>query len=153
MVQKGETQKPELTKKKKTKKYKITTNQELQTVRESLKMKIKQKPKEPGDMQKEVSKSVKIRCLQTIKKGSSETLVKNRYHLKNQLRKKQQKTFWHNILENNREHSHSAEWIKREEKKYDDAECQEDWSQYKGRTSTDGGPACNSKINYQLRGQ
>ena len=32
-------------------------------------------------------------CLQTIGKGSSETLVKTRYQLKNHLRKKQQKHF------------------------------------------------------------
>ena len=29
-------------------------------------------------------------------------------------------TFWRNILENDREHNHSAEWIKREEQKYAD---------------------------------
>ena len=33
-------------------------------------------------------------------------------------------SFWRVILENNREYNHSAEWIKREEQKYADIECQ-----------------------------
>ena len=33
-------------------------------------------------------------------------------------------TFWPNILANDREHNHSAEWIKREELKYIDTEYQ-----------------------------
>ena len=65
MAQKGESQKISKKKQRIKKKYKITANQELQTVRESLKMKIQQKPKES----------------------------KTRYQLKNHLRKKQQKHF------------------------------------------------------------
>ena len=46
-------------------------------------------------------------------------------------KKEATETFWRNILENDREHNHSAEWIKREEQKYADTECQpwEDISQ------------------------
>ena len=33
-------------------------------------------------------------------------------------------TFWRNILESDREHNHSAEWIRREEQKYADREFQ-----------------------------
>ena len=67
-------------------------------------------------MEKEVNNSFKTRCLQTIKKSSSETLVKNRYQLKNHLRKKQQK---HVGVSSKRtmEYNHSAEWIKREKQK------------------------------------
>ena len=39
-------------------------------------------------------------------------------------KKEATETFWRNILENDREHNHSAEWIKREELKYVDTECQ-----------------------------
>lgn len=39
-------------------------------------------------------------------------------------KKKQQNKFWCSILENNREYNHSAEWIRREEPKYADTECQ-----------------------------
>ena len=50
MAQKGETQKISKKKQRIKKKYKITTNQELQAARESLKMRIQAKPKELGDM-------------------------------------------------------------------------------------------------------
>ena len=39
-------------------------------------------------------------------------------------KKEATETFWRTILENNREYNHSAEWIKREEQKYADIECQ-----------------------------
>jgi len=39
-------------------------------------------------------------------------------------KKEATETFWRNILENDREHNHLAEWIKREELKYVDTECQ-----------------------------
>ena len=39
-------------------------------------------------------------------------------------KKEATETFWRAILENNREYNHSAEWIKREEQKYTDIECQ-----------------------------
>ena len=39
-------------------------------------------------------------------------------------KKEATETFWRAILENNREDNHSAEWIKREEQKYTDIECQ-----------------------------
>ena len=50
MAQKGESQKISEKKQRIKKEIQITTNQEVQTVRESLKMKFKQKPKESGDM-------------------------------------------------------------------------------------------------------
>ena len=49
IAQKGETQKISKKKQRIKSKYKITTNQELQTVTGYLKMKFKQKPKESGD--------------------------------------------------------------------------------------------------------
>ena len=39
-------------------------------------------------------------------------------------KKEATETFWRNILANDREHNHSVEWIKREELKYIDTECQ-----------------------------
>ena len=39
-------------------------------------------------------------------------------------KKEETETFWRNILENDREDNHSAEWTKREEQKYTDTECQ-----------------------------
>ena len=52
-------------------------------------------------MKKEVNTTGKTRCLQTIERSCSETLVKNRYQLKNHERKKKQKlfgvTYWRTI--------------------------------------------------------
>ena len=93
MAQKGESQKISKKKQRIKKKYKITTNQELQTVRESLKMKIQAKAQRIRRYGKRSKQFSQTGCLQTIGKGSSETLVKTRYQLKNHLRKKQQKHF------------------------------------------------------------
>ena len=38
--------------------------------------------------------------------------------------KEETETFWRSILGKNREYNHLAEWIRREEPKYADTECQ-----------------------------
>ena len=65
MAQKGETQKISKKKQRIKSKYKITTNQELQTVTGHLKMKIEAKPQRIRRHVKKVNNSVKTRCLQT----------------------------------------------------------------------------------------
>ena len=92
MAQKGETQKISKKKQRIKSKYKITTNQELQTVTGYLKMKIQAKAQR---IRRHVKRSKQFSQNQMFannkKKSSSETLVKNRCQLKNHLRKKQQK--------------------------------------------------------------
>ena len=94
MAQKGETQKISKKNQRIKKKYKITTNvQELEAVRESLKMRIQAKAQRIRRYVKRSKQFSQNQMLQTIEKSSSETLVKNRYQLKNHLRKKQLKHF------------------------------------------------------------
>ena len=82
MAQKGETQK--ISKKKRIKrKYKITTNQELQTVTGYLKMKIEAKPQRIRRHVKRSKQFSQNQMFANIEKSSSETLVKNRCQLKN----------------------------------------------------------------------
>ena len=82
MAQKGETQK--ISKKKRIKrKYKITTNQELQTVTGHLKMKIEAKPQRIRRHLKRSKQFSQNQMFANIEKSSSETLVKNRCQLKN----------------------------------------------------------------------
>ena len=91
MAQKGETQKISKKKHRIKSKYKITANQELQTVTGHLKMKIEAKPQRIRRRVKRSKQFSQNQMFANIEKSSSETLVKNRCQLKNHLRKKQQK--------------------------------------------------------------
>ena len=106
--QKGETQKISKKKQRIKSKYKITTNQELQTVTGYLKMKIEAIPQRVRRHVKRSKQFSQNQMFANIEKSSSETLVKNRCQLKNHLRKKQQKHVgvpsWRTI-----ECNHSAE--------------------------------------------
>ena len=91
IAQKGETQKISKKKQRIKSKYKITTNQELQTVTGYLKMKIQAKAQRIRRHVKRSKQFSQNQMFANNKKSSSETLVKNRCQLKNHLRKKQQK--------------------------------------------------------------
>ena len=58
------------------------------------------------------------------RKNIVRNLGKDQISVEKRPKKEATETFWRNILENDREHSHSAEWIKREEQKSADTECQ-----------------------------
>ena len=61
--------------------------------------------------------------MQTIDKKFFRNLGKEKMSLEKP-EKEETETFWRSILEKNREYNHSAEWIRREEPKYADTECQ-----------------------------
>ena len=82
MAQKGETQKISKKKQRIKSKYKITTNQELQTVTGYLKMKIQAKPQRIRRHVKRSKQFSQNQMFANIEKSWSETLVKNRCQLK-----------------------------------------------------------------------
>ena len=79
MAQKDETQKISKKNQRIKKKYKITTNQELQAVRESLKMRIQAKAQRIRRYVKRSKQFSQNQMFANNRKSSSETLVKNRY--------------------------------------------------------------------------
>ena len=124
MAQKGETQKISKKNQRIKKKYKITTNQELQAVRESLKMRIQAKAQR---IRRYVTRSKQFSQNQMFannRKKFFRNLGKEQISVEKPPKKEATETFWRTILENNREYNHSAEWIKREEQKYADIERQ-----------------------------
>lgn len=82
LAQKGETQKISKKKHRIKSKYKITTNQELQTVTGYLKMKIQAKPQRIRKHVKRSKQFSQNQMFANIEKSWSETLVKNRCQLK-----------------------------------------------------------------------
>ena len=131
MAQKGETQKISKKKQRIKKKYKITTNQDLQTVRETLKMKIQGKAQRIRRYVKRSKQFSQNQMFTNNRKKVFRNLGKEQISVEKPPKKEATEAFWRNILENDREHNHSAEWIKREEQKYADTEYQpwEDISQ------------------------
>ena len=111
----------------------MTTNQYLQTIRESLKRKIEAESPNKR-IRRYVKRSKYYRQNQMFANNRKElfrNLGKEQILVEKPGKKEETETFWRNILENDREDNHSAEWTKREEQKYTDTECQpwEDISQ------------------------
>ena len=124
IAQKGETQKISKKNQRIKKKYKITTNQELQAARESLKMRIQSKGQRIRRYVKRSKQFSQNQMFAKNRKRFFRSLGKEQISVEKPPKKDATKTFWRTILENNREYNHSAEWIKREEQKYTDIECQ-----------------------------
>ena len=124
MAQKSETQK--ISRKKQTikRKYKITTIQDLHTAREFLKMKILAKAQRIRRYEKRSKQYKQNQMFANNRKKFFRNLGKEQVPVEKPPKKEATETFWRNILENDREHNHSAERIKREELKYADTECQ-----------------------------
>ena len=120
MAQKSEAQK----KPKIKRKYKITTNQDLQTTRESLKMKIIAKAQRSRRHEKRSKQYKQNQMFANNTKKFFRNLAKEQVPVEKPPKKEATETFWRHVLENDKEHNHSAEWIKREELKYVDTECQ-----------------------------
>ena len=131
MAQKGETQKISKKKQRIKKKYKITINQDLQTVRETLKTKIQAKAQRIRRYVKRSKQFSQNQMFTNNRKKVFRNLGKEQISVEKPPKKEATEAFWRNILENDREHNHSAEWMKREEQKYADTEYQpwEDISQ------------------------
>ena len=124
MAQKGETQKISRKNQRIKKKYKITTNQELQATRESLKMRIQAKAQRIRRYVKRSKQFSQNQMFVNNRRKFFRSLGKEPISVEKPPKKEATETFWRAILENNREYNHSAEWIKREEQKYTDIECQ-----------------------------
>ena len=105
-------------------KYKITTNRDLQTTRQSLKMEILAKAQRIRRYEKRSKQYKQNQMFANNRKKFFRNLGKEQVPVEKPPKKEATETFWRNILENDREHNHSAEWIKREELKYVDTECQ-----------------------------
>ena len=137
MAQKSEIQKISKKKQKIKRKYKITTNQDLQTTRESLKMKILAIAQRIRRYEKRSKQYKQNQMFSNNRKKFFRNLGKEQVPVEKPPKKEATETFWCNILANDREHNHSAEWIKREELKYIDTECQpwEDITQYELQTA------------------
>ena len=123
MAKKGETQNISKTNQRIKKKYKTTTNQELQTVRKSLKMKIQAKVQRIRRCVKRSKQFSQNQMFANNRKKFFRNLGKEQISVEKPFKKEATEAFWSNILENDREHNHSAEWIKREVQKYADTEC------------------------------
>ena len=105
-------------------KYKITTNQDLQTKRESHNMKILAKAQTIRRYEKRSKQYKQNQMFANNGKKFFRNLGKEQLPVGKPPKKEATETFWRNILENDIEHSRSAELIKREELKYADTECQ-----------------------------
>ena len=108
MAQKSETQKG--SKKQKIKrKYKITTHQDLQTTRETLKKKIPAKAQRIRRYEKRSKQYKQNQMFASNRKKFSRNLGKEQVPVEKPPKREATETFWRNILENDREHNHSAE--------------------------------------------
>ena len=121
-TRKGETQKISKKNQRIKKKYKITTNQELQATRESLKMTIQAKAQRIRRYVRSTKQFSQNQMFANNRKKFFRSLGKEQILVENAPKKETSQTFWRTILENNREYNNSAEWIKREEQKYTDIE-------------------------------
>ena len=137
MAQKSDTQKISKTKEKIRRKGKITINKDLQTTRESLKMKILAKAQKTWRYERRSKQYKQNQMFANNRKKFFRNLGKEQVPLEKSPNKEETGIFWRNILENDREHNHSAEWIKREELKYVDTERQpwEDITQHELQTA------------------
>ena len=124
IAQKGETENTSKKKQRIKRKYRITTNQELQTIRESLKMKIQAKAQRIRRYVKTSKQYRQNQMFSNNRKTFFRNLGKDQILDEKPPNKKATKTFLRNILESDREHNHSADWIRREEQKYADTEFQ-----------------------------
>ena len=106
------------------KKYKITTNQELQAARESLKMRIQAKAQRIRRYVKRSKQFSQNQMFPNNRKKFFRSLGKEQISVEKPPKEEATETFWRSVLENNREYNHLAEWIKREEQKYTDVEYQ-----------------------------
>ena len=123
MAQKSETQKISRKKQKIKRKYKITTIQDLHTTREFLKMKILAKAQRIRRYEKRSKQFKQNQMFANNRKKFFRNLGKEQVPVEKPPKKEATETFWRSILENDRKHNHSAEWIKRVELKYADTEC------------------------------
>ena len=122
IVQKGETE--NISKKKSRINYRITINQELQTITEFLKMKIQAKAQRIRRYVKRSKQCRQNQMFSNNRKTFFRNLGKDQILVEKPPNKEATETFWRNILESDREHNHSDEWIRREEQKYADTEFQ-----------------------------
>ena len=124
IAQKGETGNISNKKQIIKRKYRITTNQKLQTIRESLKIKIQAKAQRIRRYVKRSKQYRKNQMFSNNRKTFFSNLGKDQILVEKPPNKEATETFWRNILESDREHNHSAEWIRREEQKYAETEFQ-----------------------------
>ena len=124
IAQKGETENISKKEQRIKRKYRITTNQELQTTTESLKMKIQAKAQRIRRYVKRSKQYKQNLMLANNRKTFFRNLGKDQILVEKPPNKEATETFWRNIWESDREHNHSAEWITREEQKYADTDFQ-----------------------------
>ena len=124
IAQKGETENISKKKQRIKRKYRIRTNQELQTIRESLKMKIQAKAQRIRRYVKRSKQYRKNQMFSNNRKTFFRNLSNDQILVEKPPNKEATETFWRNILESDREHNHSAEWIRREDQKYADTKFQ-----------------------------
>ena len=124
IAQKGETENISKKKQRIKRKYRIRTKQELQTIRESLKMKIQAKAQRIRRYVKRSKQYRKNQMFSNNRKTFLRNLSNDQILVEKPPNKEATETFWRNILESDREHNHSVEWIRREEQKYADTKFQ-----------------------------
>ena len=118
IAQKSESENISKKKQRTKRKYRITTNPELQTRIESLKMKIQAKAQRIRRYVKRSKQYKKNLMFANNRKTFFRNLSKDKILVKKPPNKEATETFWCSTWESDREYNHSAEWITREEQKY-----------------------------------
>ena len=106
------------------KKYKIVSVQDIETAREIIKMKIQAKAQRVRRHEKRSKQYKQNRLFQNDRKKFYRTLGKSQIQVEKPPKKEEIERFWKEILEDEKSHQYSAEWIEREEIKYNGTENQ-----------------------------